>query len=79
MPVALRISYDRPTGAYYAGETLSGRVHLRVDEPTRIRGESPGRVCLSLWPAPVAGACGRRLWPAPVAGARRLAAVLPEK
>ncbi|KAK3910464.1 Arrestin domain-containing protein 3 [Frankliniella fusca] len=37
MPVILRIIFDRPYGAFYAGETVTGRVEVQVDKPTKIQ------------------------------------------
>lgn len=39
MPVNIRIQFDNPYATYYAGQTVTGRVHLSVDKPKKIRGE----------------------------------------
>ncbi|KAK3921991.1 Arrestin domain-containing protein 3 [Frankliniella fusca] len=39
-PVTLSISLDRPAAVYLAGDTVTGRVDVHVDEPTEIRGVS---------------------------------------
>lgn len=37
MPVGIRIQFDSPYATYYAGQTVTGRVHVSVDKPKRIR------------------------------------------
>ncbi|KAK3910461.1 Arrestin domain-containing protein 3 [Frankliniella fusca] len=37
MPTSIRISFDRPEASYFAGETITGRVHLHLDTPKNVR------------------------------------------
>ncbi|XP_026287625.2 arrestin domain-containing protein 17-like [Frankliniella occidentalis] len=40
MPTTIEISFDEPLATYFPGETVSGRVHVHVDKPKRIRAVS---------------------------------------
>ncbi|KAK3910462.1 Arrestin domain-containing protein 3 [Frankliniella fusca] len=37
LTIRIGIALDRPQSVYYAGETLSGRVQVRVNEPTKVK------------------------------------------
>lgn len=40
-----QIVFDSPSGAYYAGQNVTGRVMLTLDKPKKVRGKYSTSIC----------------------------------